>query len=590
MPKSGDTLSVIGYDSKLPEFLPLWAKSNGAELLSADGRKAQLNDPKVVEALTWAVSIYDEQGGFAAVKAYRDSADFFGAGNQFATNVLGAMPMEQWYVNVLNDVSPDAPIAFDTFRGKDGNAAGLRLRLGVGDPEGQRQPGGRLPVRQDDDRGRQLDGGGQGAGRCARREEQLFTGLLTGNKAADERSSRPTQALRSGEVGRRHRRHLRGEQPHVLAAGEPGRCRVQDRLAGRRQPGAERPAGSAGGARPGAAGGADRAGQGLGELGQATEMTVSEAGPATATPGPSRPNKRSWRRSEARPALLFISPWIVGFLIFTLWPVIYSAYLSLTDYDVINAPTFVGWANYQQLFTDPKIALSLKNTLFYTVVSVPLHVIVALALAMLLNQAGRATGFFRTAFFLPKMTPPVAVGVLLLLLLNGQSGLLNHVLGWFGIDGPSWTTDPNWVKPGLILMSLWTIGSTVIILLAALRDVPQDLYDAAMVDGAGPWQRTWYDHRPDDQPHPVLRRHRQHHRRVPDVHRGLHRLLRLGEQHLLQRRGAVLRDLPVPAGVRVPAHGLRVGDGVAAVRDHHDRHAIQVLVSRRFVYYQGDQR
>ena len=125
----------------------------------------------------------------------------------------------------------------------------------------------------------------------------------------------------------------------------------------------------------------------------------------------------------------FISPWIVGFLVFTLWPVLYSGYLSLTDYDVINAPTFVGLANYAQLWNDPKVALSLKNTLFYTVLSVPLHLIVALFLAMLLNQAGRATGFFRTAFFLPKMTPPVAVGVLLLLLFNGQSGLLNQVLG-----------------------------------------------------------------------------------------------------------------------------------------------------------------
>ena len=197
------------------------------------------------------------------------------------------------------------------------------------------------------------------------------------------------------------------------------------------------------------------------------------------------------RRSEVWPALAFISPWIIGFLVFTLWPVIYSGYLSLTDYDVINPPTFVGFANYEQLWNDPKIALSLTNTLYYTALSVPLHLLGALFLAMLLNQAGRATGFFRTAFFLPKMTPPVAVGVLLLLLLNGQSGLLNQVLGWFGVDGPSWTTDPSWVKPGLILMSMWTIGSTVIIILAALRDVPQELYDAAMVDGAGPWQRTW---------------------------------------------------------------------------------------------------
>lgn len=116
----GGRLRVIGYDSKLPEFLPLWAHANGTDLLSADGRTAQLDDPAVVEALEWAVGIYEEQGGFAAVKALRDSADFFGEDNQFATGTLGAMPMEQWYVNVLNDVSPDAPLVFDTVRGEDG--------------------------------------------------------------------------------------------------------------------------------------------------------------------------------------------------------------------------------------------------------------------------------------------------------------------------------------------------------------------------------------------------------------------------------------------------------------------------------------
>ncbi|KQZ83410.1 ABC transporter substrate-binding protein [Microbacterium sp. Root166] len=116
----GGGLSVIGYDSKLPEFMPLWAKANGVDLISEDGRTAQLDDPAVLEALEWAVSIYDDQGGFSAVKAYRDSADFFGEGNQFATSVLGAMPMEQWYVNVLNDVSPDAPMVFDTVRDKQG--------------------------------------------------------------------------------------------------------------------------------------------------------------------------------------------------------------------------------------------------------------------------------------------------------------------------------------------------------------------------------------------------------------------------------------------------------------------------------------
>lgn len=195
-------------------------------------------------------------------------------------------------------------------------------------------------------------------------------------------------------------------------------------------------------------------------------------------------------RREARAALRFISPWIVGFLLFTAWPILYSGYLSLTDYDVINAPTFVGLENYRELARDPKISLALANTAFYTVVQVPLYVLVALVLALLLDKASHGTGFFRTAFYIPKMTPPVAVGVLLLLLFNGQYGLVNEVLGWFGITGPAWTTDPGWVKPGLVLISLWSVGSSVIILLAALRGVPSELYDAARVDGAGFWRQT----------------------------------------------------------------------------------------------------
>jgi multiple sugar transport system permease protein len=193
---------------------------------------------------------------------------------------------------------------------------------------------------------------------------------------------------------------------------------------------------------------------------------------------------------ETRAALLFISPWILGFLIFTAWPVINSAYLSLTDYDVINDPSFVGFDNYKTLFEDPKVGLALRNTFIFMVMSVPTQLVVSLGLALLLNSATKATGFFRTAFFLPKMTPPVAVGILLLMLFNGQSGLINGFLGIFGIDGPAWTTDPNWVKPGLVLMSLWTVGSSVVIILAALRGVPQELYDSAVVDGAGWWKRT----------------------------------------------------------------------------------------------------
>jgi multiple sugar transport system permease protein len=196
------------------------------------------------------------------------------------------------------------------------------------------------------------------------------------------------------------------------------------------------------------------------------------------------------RRRDTRAALLFISPWLVGFLGLTLWPVLYSGYLSLTDYDVFNAPNFVGLENYRTLLSDDTARLAIGNTFYFAVIQVPLQVVISLALALLLNQAGRSSGFFRTAFFLPRMTPPVAVGVLLLLLFNGQSGLINKVLGVFGIDGPAWTTDPNWIKPGLILMSLWSVGSSVIILLAALRNVPAELYDSARVDGANFWQKT----------------------------------------------------------------------------------------------------
>jgi len=218
--------------------------------------------------------------------------------------------------------------------------------------------------------------------------------------------------------------------------------------------------------------------------------TAAAVRPAAPPPADRTRARRRARRRHVGAALLFLSPWLVGFTVFTAWPLIYSAYLSLTDYDVIDDPTFVGMDNYVQLFQDPKIAMALGNTLIFTVFQVPLHVLVALVLALLLNRAGRSAGFFRTVFFLPKMTPPVAVGILFLLLFNGQNGLINTVLGWFGIDGPSWTTDAAWVKPGLIIMSLWTVGASVIILLAALQAVPDELYDSARMDGAGFWRQS----------------------------------------------------------------------------------------------------
>lgn len=178
-----------------------------------------------------------------------------------------------------------------------------------------------------------------------------------------------------------------------------------------------------------------------------------------------------------------------GFVVFTAGPMIASLVLSFTNYSVIAPTNFVGTENYRNLFSDPNVSLALKNTLFYTALKVPLTMIVSLFLAMLLNRVGRASGFFRTVFYLPVMTPAVAVGVLYLLLFNGSYGIVDQALGKIGIPGPYWTTDPNWMKPGLVFMSLWAVGANVVIYLAAIRNVPQYLYEAVAMDGAKAWRK-----------------------------------------------------------------------------------------------------
>lgn len=206
---------------------------------------------------------------------------------------------------------------------------------------------------------------------------------------------------------------------------------------------------------------------------------------------PSTPEGRvTPQRRELLAGLAFISPWIIGFLLFTAGPMVISLGLSFTDYDVLNPPKFIGLANYQRLFTDPKLGLSLGNSFFYAALHVPLASIVALALALLLNRVGnRTAGFFRTAFYLPSITPAVAVGTLWLWILNPRIGLVNRGLDLLGITGPGWTTDPNWIKPGIVIMSLWSVGSTVILYLAALKNVPNELYEASRIDGANSWQQ-----------------------------------------------------------------------------------------------------
>ncbi|WP_309066887.1 carbohydrate ABC transporter permease [Microbacterium sp.] len=202
------------------------------------------------------------------------------------------------------------------------------------------------------------------------------------------------------------------------------------------------------------------------------------------------PGRDRYDRREAIAGYLFISPWIIGFLVFTAGAMVYSLYISFGDYNLAtNTARPTGVDNYARLFEDPRVAVSLGNTLFYAVLAVPLEIVFALVLAMLLNRVGRGAGFFRTVYYLPKMTPPVATAAMFFLLLNGNNGAVNQFLRLFGIEGPQWLVDPAWVKPSIVIMTLWTVAGTMVIFLAALKNVPAELYEVAALDGAGPVRR-----------------------------------------------------------------------------------------------------
>jgi len=187
--------------------------------------------------------------------------------------------------------------------------------------------------------------------------------------------------------------------------------------------------------------------------------------------------------------LAFISPWLIGFLAFTLYPVLASLYYSFCDYDVLTTPIWVGGLNYEDMIADGVFWKSLYNTLYYTAFSVPLGLILSLLIAILLNQAVAGRGVFRTLFFLPSIVPLVAVAMIWLWVFNGSFGLLNHGLSLVGLHGPNWLNDGHWVKPSLILAGLWQTGGTIVIFLASLQDVPRSLYESADLDGAPPWRK-----------------------------------------------------------------------------------------------------
>ena len=197
---------------------------------------------------------------------------------------------------------------------------------------------------------------------------------------------------------------------------------------------------------------------------------------------------RLWRQN--RTGLLFISPWLVGFLLLQVWPFFGSAWLSLTSYDLVSAPRYVGMENYRTLLTDdPQFWRSLGVTLRYALVSVPLNVVAGVGLALLLNVEIKGQAIFRTLFYLPSVLPQVATAVLFTWLLNPELGLVNGMLRLVGVEGPAWLQDAKWAPWTLVMLSLWGVGGSMVIYLAGLKDVPTYLYEAATLDGAGPWRR-----------------------------------------------------------------------------------------------------
>jgi multiple sugar transport system permease protein len=190
--------------------------------------------------------------------------------------------------------------------------------------------------------------------------------------------------------------------------------------------------------------------------------------------------------------LAFLSPWMIGFTVFTLLPIILSAYFSLCDYALLQPPVYRGTENYRALAHDPVFWQSMKVTAKFTILALPLGMIVALALALLLNVKILGQSIYRTIIFLPSLVPAVALAMIWMWLYNPKLGLINLALRHLGISNPpGWLADPVWSMPALVLMSVWGVGNTVIIYLAGLQDVPNDLYEAADLDGAGTLAKLW---------------------------------------------------------------------------------------------------
>lgn len=191
-----------------------------------------------------------------------------------------------------------------------------------------------------------------------------------------------------------------------------------------------------------------------------------------------------------RDGVLFVSPWLLGLAVFTVLPACMAFYFSLCNYSVLNAPVYIGAANYTFLAHDQVFLKSVWNTFAYAAISLPLGLVLSLSLALLLNADVRGRTVFRAIFFFPSLVPLVALAILWTWIFNGQYGVLNYFLSLFRIKGPDWLGNVAWAKPAIVMTGLWGIGNSIVIYLAGLQDVPRSLYEAATIDGANWWQKT----------------------------------------------------------------------------------------------------
>ena len=187
--------------------------------------------------------------------------------------------------------------------------------------------------------------------------------------------------------------------------------------------------------------------------------------------------------------LLFISPWIIGFFLFLVYPVLSNFHLGMTQYSGFGAPEWIGFQNYITLFKDPLFWTSLYNTFYYVVLAVPLGVVVAIGLAIAMNQRVREVGWYRVILYLPSVAPVFALSMMMIWLLNPRFGLFNYILSWVHIPAINWLGDPHWSKLAIVLLAQFGAGHIGLIFLAALRAIPPNLYDAASLDGANQWRK-----------------------------------------------------------------------------------------------------